>query len=581
MRKQLGFSKLFFFFGLIFFAAGMTVGVFGVKQLYGWIASGSWDQVPMTIISADLEVSHSDDSTTYEAVAEYRYQYNGQEFTGDRVSFASGSDNIGSFHQDTHALLREYVNGEPFLGYVNPEHPEKSVLIRKMRWGLFAFTMLFPILFGGIGFGIMAFTVVGGRSIKKEEKFKKENPDREWQAVKKWQSNRLECNNKGMMWFTVFFATFWCLVSSPIIFIVPEEVIDKQNYAALLGLIFPLVGIGLAIWAVRSITRWRKFGRSVFIMEPFPAHPGGIVSGTLELQTPLQTDELTVTLSCIRKVTTGSGKNRSTREHFLWQDDQTITIAPGQKRYEFGFRINSDARLSDDSNSSDVLLWRIDCSARVPGVDFGASFEVPVIAGQPDQQTLLIAEKMSREQTRKAELSASWRDTGVQLGNQGGYPSYLFAAGRNKAVSALLGLFALIFGGFGVGIAYFGDAWIFGGIFSLVGLLMLWGTFYHLLHSSEFTARPDRLEVISGTLFKKRRVYPVDSIKDIALEESSRAGNTQYWRIVVKTLQGAAGGYGGYKPEKNRSVTIASDIPGRRAAQALIDRVKRELSLKK
>ncbi len=585
MRKQLGVSKLpskfLFFFGLIFFLAGMAVGVFAVMQLYGWIASGNWDQVPMTIVSTDLEVHYDDGSTTYQTVAQYRYTYNGQQYENDRVSFSAGSDNIGSFHEDTYALLRRHLNGEPFIGYVNPEHPEKSVLIRKMRWGMFAFTLLFPVLFGGVGFGIMAFSYFGGKTQQKQQKIIQDKPERQWQAAKQWHSNRLECSNKGLMWFALIFAIIWNLISLPILFIVPGEVLDKGNYPALLGLLFPVIGVGLIIWAVRSVRKWRKFGRSAFVMNPFPAHPGGIVRGTLELQSPLDTQELQARLSCIRKVTTGSGKNRSTRETFLWQDEQVVPIFPQQKHHEFGFRLNQDARLSDDSNSSDQLLWRIDCSADVPGVDFSANFEVPVIAGQPDEQTILAAEQLTQQQTRQARLTDAWKETGVQAGNQGGYPSYLFAAGRNKGVAASLGIFGLIFTAVGVGIGYFGGAWIFGGIFALFGLLMLWGMLYYLLHSTEFIVRPDRLEVTSGMLFKKRHAYPVFSIQSIDLKSGSRVGSKQYWSIILKTSSGQTGGYGGYKPDKARNVTLASDIPSRRAAQALIDKIKRECGLDK
>ncbi len=579
MRSQHGFSKLMFLFGLIFFAAGMLVGSIGFIDVYKHIISADWERVPMTILSADLEVNHDEDSTTYAVTADYRYTYNGQQYQGKRVSFSSGADNIGSFHQDTYQQLKQHINSEPWLGYVNPERPEKSVLIRKLRWGLLSLMMLFPVLFGGIGFAVMVAAVWGGRKARQQQRFIQANPEREWQAAPQWRSNRLECGNQGMMWFTVGFAVVWNLISAPLLFILPGEVLDQGNYLALLGLLFPAVGVGMAIWAIRTVKKWRKFGRSYFTMDPFPAHPGGIVRGILELHTPLDCRELDVWLSCIRKVTTGSGKNRSTRQTIIWQDQQSVPLSPGQQQVQFGFKLADDARLSDNRNSSDQLLWKVVCGAEVPGVDFSTEFEVPVVAGEPDQQTRLAAEKMVQHQIRQARLTDAWKDSGVLFSYQGGYPSYRFAAGRNKGIVIAMGAFGLIFAGIGFGTLYFGGLWLFGGIFALVGLLMLWGMLYFLLHSSAFTIKPDRLLVTHTLLRKKTREFPLASIQSIELKPGSSVNNRQFWNIVLATSPTTSGGYAGFKPDKGRRIRLASDIPDRRAAEALLQRITQQLRL--
>jgi hypothetical protein len=40
-------------------------------------------------------------------------------------------------------------------------------------------------------------------------------------------------------------------------FFLPAE-LAKGNRLALIGLIFPFVGVGLLVWAVRATLRWRK-----------------------------------------------------------------------------------------------------------------------------------------------------------------------------------------------------------------------------------------------------------------------------------------------------------------------------------
>lgn len=588
MRQQRGFSFLFFLFGLIFFSAGMLVGYIALSQVYQWHKAKSWEQVPMTILTADLEVSHDDDSTTYAAVAVYRYEYQGQQYENDRVSFSGGSDNIGSFHEDTYDLLQEHVNGEPFIGYVNPEDPEKSVLIRDMRWGLFGFMLVFPLAFGGAGGGIMAFAIISGsgRKRKQSKKMPQEQPVSEFRqaespALDKWESNRIECSNQGQMWLSIFFAFIWNVISMPIVFFVPGEFMETGEYMILLAFIFPIVGIGLIIWAVRSIMRWRRYGRSAFNMDPFPAHPGGIVRGVLELHKPLEqgAESMQVTLSCINRRTTGSGKNRSTREYVLWQDQQSVSLRPGQQRVEFGFRLEDDAKLTDNSNSRDNLLWRLDCGAQIPGVDFIATFELPVVDGQPDEQTRREAEKMTRHREKQALASDAWKQTGVQTAIDGGYPQYLFPAGRNKTMVAILALFAVVFGGVGFGCMFAGGLWLFGGIFAAVGLLTAWGTLYYLLYSCEFTVRPDGLEVTSGMLIKKTRRYPAFSIQSIELGSGAQVNSKRYWDVVMKTAPSTSTGYSGYKKQQGQTVKLATDIADRRAAESLIARIHKQLGL--
>ena len=109
------------------------------------------------------------------------------------------------------------------------------------------------------------------------------------------------------------FAVIWKAISAPLWFLLPEEIMLKQNYPAALGLLFPLVGIGLAGWATYVVIRWKKFGRSVFFLATVPAPLGGMLRGELRCPSAIDSDELEIQLKCERRITSGSGKNRSTR----------------------------------------------------------------------------------------------------------------------------------------------------------------------------------------------------------------------------------------------------------------------------
>ena len=103
------------------------------------------------------------DSETYGVDCEYTYVVNGQTYNGDRPSFYSGSDNLGSFQQDLHRRLKVAKQKGVVEVWVDPVHPQHSVLDRTFRPGFFAFSQLFACVFGTIGLGIGGF-LLGSRS---------------------------------------------------------------------------------------------------------------------------------------------------------------------------------------------------------------------------------------------------------------------------------------------------------------------------------------------------------------------------------------------------------------------------------
>ena len=77
--------------------------------------------------------------------------------------------------------------------------------------------------------------------------------------------------------------------------------------------------------------RLRRFGVSRFELETRPAAIGRSLSGTVQAPLTLTpTDGFRVVLSCIRRVTTGSGDDRSTSERILWQEEQRVSGRPSR-----------------------------------------------------------------------------------------------------------------------------------------------------------------------------------------------------------------------------------------------------------
>ncbi len=88
-------------FALPFFGVGVwMLWSVGNSAYESWEMRG-WQPTPAQLTSAGYTTNSGDDSNTYEAYAEYTYQYFGQTFSGNRVSLSSGSDNIGDYQQYT------------------------------------------------------------------------------------------------------------------------------------------------------------------------------------------------------------------------------------------------------------------------------------------------------------------------------------------------------------------------------------------------------------------------------------------------------------------------------------------------
>ena len=105
MRKKRGIFLIIF--GSIFLGVGLVMGFFSVRRIEEAVSMRSWNECMAKLSRCEL-LSHrgSKGGTTYKVEAEYRYTLKGKEYTGDRVGFSTGSDNIGSFHQDQYRRLK-------------------------------------------------------------------------------------------------------------------------------------------------------------------------------------------------------------------------------------------------------------------------------------------------------------------------------------------------------------------------------------------------------------------------------------------------------------------------------------------
>ncbi|MDJ0812607.1 MAG: DUF3592 domain-containing protein [Woeseiaceae bacterium] len=472
-------------FALPFFGVGVWMMWSISTAVYDVYRMGDWVQVEARLLEGGYTRHSGDDADTYEAYARYTYLIGGISYTADRVSVSGGADNIGDYQREIGSeLSRALSNGNDILVWVNPDNPAEAVIDRGIRWGLVGFKSIFLLVFGGFGGGMLVFA---WRVPPEKDQTDPRYTDSPWLLDDAWQTATIGSSSKASMVGIWLFAAVWNLVSAPLPFALYGEVVEKQNTIALVGLLFPLVGIGLLAWAIRRTLEWRRFGPTPVTLDPYPGSIGGHVGGTVELNVPYDAaNEFQLTLTNLRSYVSGSGRNRSRKERAMWQD----MIVAHSESTGSGTRLTFRFDVPEGLDESDALreeenyfLWRLDLAGELEGTDLDRSFEIPVYAtGVESRQLSQLAVDRGREkQTIRAERAVRRH---IRFVTGMGGRSMLYPMLRNvwsHLVGFIVGGTFATIGTYIVieeGQRFFGT--VFGGLGALVALLALYGMFNSL-----------------------------------------------------------------------------------------------------
>ena len=569
MRERI----LLLLFSLPFLGVGLWMSWSIGSSLYDASKMRGWVPVEARLQASGYETHDGDDSDTYEAYALYDYEYAGQHYSNDRVGISGGADNIGDYQRETGLRLQRALSRhQPITVYVDPGKPSASVIDRQPRWEMIGFKSIFLIVFGGAGAAMFAYGLLARKS---PDDGQGETTNSPWLLNAAWQSDSVLSNSKKAVYGAWAFAVVWNAISAPLPLVAWREVVEKQNYMVLLGLLFPAVGLLLVGWAIRRTLEWRRLGPAPVLLDPYPGAIGGHVGGTMDLRLPFDPGvSFSLTLTSLRSYMSGSGKNRSRREKATWQDSRLAHAEPSARgtRLSFQFDVPRDLDASDSvRNKSEYHIWRLNLHADLPGTDIDRDYDIPVYPTGARSRRLpsrvVETVRIRQEQLDDAAVRRRLRVSEDYAGKE-----IYFPAGRNAGGAAVALVFGVAFATAGWFLATSEGERLFGAIFAGIGSLVALGSLYAGLNSLRITAGATEITSerrLVGIPVRRRSIRRID----FAGFRRKRSGRTQSGtrHVVYYTV---------YADDRNgKSIVIGEGFKGDSQAQAAMHWLARELGL--
>jgi hypothetical protein len=459
-----------------------------------------------------------------------------------------------------------------FLGAANQPLAE--------RIGAAVFASVFAIIGAGLIFG----SLYGYSLQKKQSEVELANPSWPWLWRTDWAASRVESKNKKSaigLWVAAILVN---MLSLPVSLFAISQGLRTPDPKLIIPAAFEAIGLVVLFAAVRATIRFERFGRTYFEMASLPFSPGSRVAGSIHVQ--LNTDAtrgVDLSLSCIRRVVIGSGKDSSVQQVPLWEDSKSLSAAslnrdPLGTLIPVEFALPADAFQTSHDNQSDQVLWMLKVKADVPGVNYSDEFELPVFRTSSSSAAASTfaggtqIASFARTTTTSSELSAEVSEPPhhrVVVTESPDGLQFQFPAGRNVArtvlvVSLLVAISALFMGMLRVK----PEAPMFA--FAVVGLL----DFFLILAVVHSALSATRIVAGNGVISWRRSVLGIGKPHELQISDvdailastSIQQGSSTLYSVILKSKSG-------------KKYTLADDIESRQEARWIVGQIEKRAGL--
>jgi len=431
--------------------------------------------------------------------------------------------------------------------------------------------LLFGTIFTLAGLAIMGAAIYGTRRANAEAALRARHPGEPWMWNREWAARRISDGSRTSVVVLWVFTLIWNGLSAPVVFILPTE-LAKGNRGIWIALLFPLVGIGLLIAAMRATMRRMRFRESFLVLDSLPASPGGVMRGRIEIPVERTTfaaaTSIVATLSCIHRRVTGSGKSRTTSETARWQEivhipASSVGMMAQGSTLPIAIVLPLDLPSTDMRNRNDATIWRLGIEADVPGIDYTATFELPVFATGAAHAA---APPPAAVRAPGPPVTRTIRERETIEGLVIEFPAFRL----NSAAAAIL-VFAVIFGGSGLFAGTLGGSFVFPLVFGGIGLLLLYVAIDLFFGRSTMLVHRTGIRETRHLFFARTLDYPSSLIREVRMKigmQQTRTGGTPtaWYTLELVRLNG--------KPKP-----IGRPIGDKREAEWLVQQIRERLAV--
>lgn len=435
-----------------------------------------------------------------------------------------------------------------------------TVALAYQAWGRYqsmGFTVETAAFAGGAVFTlIMGLSMIrswrtGRTSETRLEAAREEFAEEPWKIRPEWRDSRFEAEPYGRR-NLLFMAILWNLFTWPLaVFVIRSEFSNPTpDRAVLMVLIFPAVGLILAAVAIRGAIQRRKFGTTVIELDTIPVPLGGrlqgrVLTGIAPRDTP--PEGFRVMLSCYRRRVkrTRSSNGGSSREvdlDLLWRDETRMRGIPVDANTRLAvpisFELPENQPESTAERSENRMLWQIDVSADLPGVDYEASIEIPVfqvegaVGEAHPEDSATVGAVANDESYGRYELGADLtgpRSPGIEMTEPArGRIEFFFDRARDKSTIVITGLVSLACFGALTALVLSGR---WPGVIVTLILIVIGGAFGFVAwrawaYTSTVTVDRERVQVVRGAFGRgEPTVIPSSDVTDVKVVVSGRSGS--------------------------------------------------------
>ena len=405
---------------------------------------------------------------------------------------------------------------------------------------------------------IIAFAVRAGQAAARRRNV---NPMQPWLWRDDWAARRVaEANRGGLAVFWIF-ALMWNAITIPVVVLVARQF--PRNLPAV-TIVFGFGGAGILFLAAGAYSALQraKFGRSVCAIDRLPVEPGQTLSGQIEHRgTQVPDAGYRLVLACVNRIITGHGRGRSAVTQTLWETAQVVSGAlaapsPAGMRVPFSFALPADAPSSDLSKPDDLTLWQLTVSAELPGIDYKATFQLPVFTTAGDAAAHQAARQ---EAAARRELSPASRAAVTPLPSGG----IELRVGPHRDADAFLTflLFAAIWFGV-IALMWRGGAPpFFAVVFALFGLLILCMAVDFFAGTSVVSADGAGLRARHAVLGMSRaKSIEAAEVESIASKVAGHVGNRPYFDVEARLKDRSARTLARYFVSRDDADAVAAKL---------------------